>query len=118
MRAWPSSRAVPFSQRFCCSLDIGGASRLALCSPVNALHPLYLLTAEYRGVDHDEPRLHVDGIFEPPALEIEDHRARFPACLTGMTSVRSRRRPELPDVDPRPALLLRTIRIRLRSRAG
>src|SRR5438477_10406457 len=87
MRAWPSSRAVPFSQRFCCSLDIGGASRLALCSPVNALHPIYLLTAEYRGVDHDEPRLHVDGIFEPPALEIEDHRARFPACLTGMTSV-------------------------------
>src|ERR1700737_4498 len=54
-----------------------GASRLELRSPVNALHLIYLLAAEYRGVDHDELRLHVDAILEPPALEVEDHPARF-----------------------------------------
>src|SRR5438128_11401575 len=54
-----------------------GPSDPALRSPVNALHLLYLLAAEYRGVDHDESRLHVDAILEPPAFEIEDHPARF-----------------------------------------
>src|SRR5207245_10953075 len=51
--------------------------RPRLGSLVHSLRRVYVLAAECRGVAHEQPRLHVDAIFEPPALEIEDHPARF-----------------------------------------
>src|SRR3989475_8972179 len=70
----PSSRAARPAQRFFAALRTARIFRPALRFRVNGAQ---LLAPEYRGVDHDEPRLHVHAILEPPALEVEDHPARF-----------------------------------------
>src|SRR2546427_4600123 len=70
----PSSRAARPAQRFFAALRTYRIFRPALRLRVNGCQ---LLAPEYRGVDHDEPRLHVHAILEPPALEVEDHAARL-----------------------------------------